>query len=124
VTFEPPVPPGLVVARAAEADLGLCVLPDTSRHNRFALPNKLFEYLVAGLGVVASPLPDMAELVESTGCGILAAAEPAAIAAALRGLDPAAVDRLKRHSLAAAKGLNWAQESRKLIGLYDALSRP
>ena len=124
VRFEPPVAPGQVVARAAEADLGLCILPDTSRHNRFALPNKLFEYLMAGLGVVVSPLADMAELVESTGCGRLARAEPAAIAAAIRGLDPDAIDRLKGQALAAARTLNWPTESRKLVELYEALPRP
>jgi glycosyltransferase involved in cell wall biosynthesis len=124
VSFEPPVSPAEVVPRAAEADLGLCVLPDTSRHNRYALPNKLFEYLMAGLGVVVSPLPDMAELVQSTGCGVLTEAEPGAIAAALRGLDPAAIDRLKRQALAAASSLNWASESRKLLALYDTLAHP
>jgi glycosyltransferase involved in cell wall biosynthesis len=124
VAFEPPVPPGQVVARAAEADLGLCILPDTSRHNRYALPNKLFEYLMAGLGVVVSPLPDMAEIVESTGCGVLVQAEPAAIAAALGSLDAAAIDALKRRALEAARTLNWTQESRKLVALYDALPRP
>jgi len=124
VVFEPPVAPEQVVPHAAQADLGLCILPDTSRHNRYALPNKLFEYLVAGLGVVVSPLPDMAEIVESTGCGVMAGAEPAAIAAAIGSLDRPGIDRLKRQALAAARTLNWAQESRKLVEVYEMLPRP
>ena len=124
VRFEPPVAPREVVARAAEADLGLCILPNTSRQNRFALPNKLFEYLAAGLGVVVSPLPDMAEVVRSHGCGVLAEAEPGAIAAAMRGLDPSTIDRLKRQALAEAQSLTWAHERRKLVALYDELPRP
>jgi glycogen(starch) synthase len=124
VRFEPPVAPAEVVSRAAEADLGLCILPDSSRQNRFALPNKLFEYLTAGLGVVASPLPDMAQIVRSHGCGVLAAAEPGAIAAAMRALDLSAIDRLKRQAVAAAQSLTWAHERRKLVALYDGLPRP
>lgn len=123
VRFEPAVGPGQVVDAAAGADLGLCLLPDSSRHNRFALPNKLFEYLMAGLAVIVSPVPDMAEIVRGYGCGTLAAVEPAAIAAAVNGLDRAAIDRMKRGALAAAAELNWTRERDTLLSVYDGLAR-
>lgn len=123
IRFEPSVSPRDVVARAAQADIGLCLLPDSSRHNRFALPNKLFEYLMAGLAVITSPVPDMAEIVRRYECGLLAPVEPEAIAGAINGLDRPAIDRMKRGALAAAGDLNWAKERETLIALYDKLPR-
>lgn len=123
IRFEPAVSPHQVVAAAAQADLGLCLLPDSSRHNRFALPNKLFEYLMAGLAVVTSPVPDMAEIVRRYECGLLAPVAPEAIAKAVNALDRTTIDRMKRGAQAAAAELNWAKERETLIGLYDKLPR-
>lgn len=124
VRIESAVPAAEVVARAAEADLGLCLLPDTSRHNRFALPNKLFEYLMAGLGVVVSPLPDMTDIIRAHACGVCADVDPRSIAWALSGLDRPAIDRLKRHAVEAAATLTWAREGAKLVDLYATLPQP
>lgn len=123
VRFEPPVAPGDVVARAAQSDIGLCILPDSSRHNRFALPNKLFEYLMAGLAAVTSAVPDMAEILRRYACGITTSVEPGAIANALNGLDRAAIDRMKRQAIVAGEDLSWAQERKALVALYDDLLR-
>lgn len=123
IRFEPAVAPQEVVARASEADLGLCILPDSSRHNRFALPNKLFEYLAAGLAVVTSPLPDMAEILTRFECGTLAADDAAAITKTINGLDRPILDRMKRQALVAATELSWDRERETLISLYDQLPR-
>lgn len=123
IRFEPAVAPQEVVSRASEADLGLCILPDSSRHNRFALPNKLFEYLAAGLAVVTSPLPDMAEILTRFKCGVLATDDAAAVTKTINGLDRPALDRMKRQALVAASELSWARERETLIGLYDQLPR-
>jgi glycosyltransferase involved in cell wall biosynthesis len=123
VRFEPPVASGDVVARAAQSDIGLCILPNSSRHNRFALPNKLFEYLMAGLAAVTSAVPDMAEILRRYACGITTSVEPGAIANALNGLDRAAIDRMKRQAIVAGEDLSWAQERKALVTLYDDLLR-
>ena len=123
VRFEPPVAPGDVVTRAAASDIGLCLLPDSSRHNRFALPNKLFEYLMAGLATVTSPVPDMAEILRRYECGITTPVEPGAVANAINGLDRPAIDRMKRQAIVAAQDLSWAHERKKLVALYDNLPR-
>lgn len=123
ISFEDSVPPQDVVRRASEADIGLCLLPDSSRHNRFALPNKLFEYLTAGLAVVTSPLPDMAEILRRYECGLFAEVDADSIANVLNGLDRQAIDRMKRQALVAAEELSWTRERERLISLYDKLPR-
>jgi glycosyltransferase involved in cell wall biosynthesis len=123
VRFEAPVAASDVVARAAASDIGLCILPDTSRHNRFALPNKLFEYLMAGLAVVTSPVPDMGEILRRYECGITTSVAPDAIANAINGLDRTAIDGMKQRAIVAAGDLSWAQERKRLVALYDKLLR-
>ena len=49
VRLAPPVPMTSLVQEAAGFDIGLFALPRSSRHNELALPNKFFEYIMAGL---------------------------------------------------------------------------
>ena len=121
VTIEPPVPMTELVDRAAAFDIGLFALPDHSRQNRLALPNKLFEYIMAGLALCVSDLPEMARIVERYKVGkCLPSIEPAAIAAAMNGFTRSAIDTFKRRSLEAARELCWAQESRTMLVAYDS----
>lgn len=120
VRLDPPVPMVELVARATEADIGIVTLPPSSKHNLYALPNKFFEYVQAGLALIVSDLPDMRALVERHGFGVLTESlTPEAIAAAVNGLDAARIETLKRRSLDAARELNWDVERSRLVGLYD-----
>lgn len=122
VQLAPPVPMVELVRAANAFDVGLFALPDHSRHNRFALPNKFFEYTMAGLALCVSDLPEMARLVKKYDLGILfSGMDPAVIAASINSLDRATIDRYKRLSLAAAKDLNWQEESQKLVSLCEKL---
>ena len=50
-------------------DIGLVIDRPETDNARFALPNKLFEYMMAGLAVVVPNVPAMARLVETEGIG-------------------------------------------------------
>jgi glycosyltransferase involved in cell wall biosynthesis len=122
VRLAPPVPMVDLVRAANAFDIGLFALPDHSRHNRFALPNKFFEYTMAGLALCVSDLPEMARLVKDHDLGVLfSGMEPSVIAATINSLDRASIDRYKRQSLAAARQLNWQKESEKLVSLCEKL---
>ncbi len=123
VDLAPAVPMIGLVREANSFDVGLFALPDHSLHNRFALPNKFFEYTMAGLALCLSNLPEMKRLVAEFNLGrLFAGTEPSAIAAALNGFDRDMIDQYKRQSLKAARELNWQSESVKLVTRCEALA--
>ncbi|MBN8942074.1 MAG: hypothetical protein J0H01_21385 [Rhizobiales bacterium] len=116
VIFDEPVPMTELVARAADFDVGLFALPDHSLQNVYVLPNKFFEYTMAGLALCVSDLPEMTRLLRRHDLGeLIEAVTPEAIAAAVNRLDRPAIDRFKMNALAAAQELNWQAEGRKLL---------
>lgn len=125
VVLDPPVPMTELVARAAEFDVGLFALPDHSHQNVYVLPNKFFEYTMAGLALCVSDLPEMTRLLRQHDLGVLIeAVTPEAIAKAVNSLDRTGIMQFKAHSLEAAKSLNWSSEGRRFADLSaDALRR-
>jgi glycosyltransferase involved in cell wall biosynthesis len=124
VLIEPPVPHDEVINRAADADIGLFVAPLVTDHNRFALPNKVFEYLMAGLAVVVSRGDDLRRLIERYDCGLVTDAHtPEALAAYLAILPEETINSMKQRALEAARELNWETEKLKLLCVYDRILR-
>lgn len=120
VTFVPPVPMTELVAAAEAFDVGLFVIKGHSFQNQFVLPNKFFEYAMAGLALCVSDLPEMRGVIDQFPMGVLVdAAEPGAIAAAINSLDGARIDGCKTAALAAAAELCWEREAETLVTLVD-----
>jgi glycosyltransferase involved in cell wall biosynthesis len=115
----PPVPMTELVREATLFDIGIFALPGNSQHNKFALPNKFFEYIMAGMALCVAGLPEMAALINQYGIGItIPQINAAAIAAAVNQFDRELVDRCKRSSRLAARELCWERESEQLVAAY------
>lgn len=120
IIFEAPVPMVDLVARANAYDIGLFALPGHSEQNIHVLPNKFFEYVMAGLALCVSDLPEMTQLMETYNLGeTIAQAEPLAIATALARFDSKGIEAAKRASLSAARQLCWEAEAPKLLALAE-----
>ena len=99
VTVHEPVPYEQLNETLQQYDLGVVVIPPVNFNYRWGLPNKLFDYVQARLGVIVGPSPEMEELVVSRGIGAVTGGYDAAdVARTLDELTPAAVDRWKAES--------------------------
>lgn len=128
VRFRDPVPYRDLVGVIAEYDVSVVFFPPTTFNLRHTLPNKLFEAVQARNAVVVSPSPDMAELVQAHGLGVVAEDFTAAgLHRALAALTPGRADECKRAADAAAATLCaerqvtvWAED----IAAIVATDRP
>lgn len=108
--------------RTARAGL---VLFDDTRQYRATQPTKLWEAMAAGLPVIASDLPAIAEVVRMHRCGVLVPpGDFEAAARAMAGIlsDPAEAEAMGARGRAAIEaGLDWEHESARLLTLYREL---
>lgn len=103
------------------ADLGVSLDKDTNVNYRFSLPNKIFDYIQAGIPQMVSDLPEVKQIVTGYDVGIVCENhDPAYMAQKINALfsDKALYDRLKNNTSHAAAELNWEQEKKILEKIY------
>ncbi|MGZ5200139.1 MAG: glycosyltransferase family 4 protein [Telluria sp.] len=108
----------------ARAVAGLVTLHPVVTHLE-ALPVEMFEYMAAGIPVIASRFPLWRDIVEGNACGVCVdPADPVAIAAAIDHfiLHPDLARRMGENGRRAVLDkYNWQPESRKLVDFYAHL---
>jgi glycosyltransferase involved in cell wall biosynthesis len=123
VVFRGQVPNDLALTELAEADVG--IIPHW-RDEQFdtTLPNKIFDYMAAGLPVVTSDATPLRRIVEATGCGrVFRDRDAAGLAQALRELGDAAVRRMagERGRAAIRTTYNWERDVERLLAVLQAV---
>jgi glycosyltransferase involved in cell wall biosynthesis len=109
-----------VVEEIAAAAAGIALIQPSCLSYALSLPNKLFEYLAAGLPILAADVPVIREFVERNGVGLVVPpTDPEAIAAAmLEIVEPERNRRLRAAVTKASGGLSWEHEAEHLKRAY------
>jgi glycosyltransferase involved in cell wall biosynthesis len=114
-----------VNALLSHARAGLVVLHPTPNYLD-SYPVKLFEYMSAGLPVIASDFPLWRRIIEDSCCGLLVdPRDPSAIARAMTWLleHPDEAENMGQSGLRAVLSkYNWADQSRRLLAMYARLT--
>jgi glycosyltransferase involved in cell wall biosynthesis len=124
VVFHPPVEHDKVVALAAGADVGLAPYLPVGLNNQLAAPNKLFEYLHAGIAIAGSDLPDIRTVVDRHKVGaVFDAADPSSIVSAVKELiaSPDELRAMKARAREASSLYTWDAQVEVLLGIYEGL---
>jgi hypothetical protein len=91
----------------------------------FALPNKFFEYVMAGLALCVIDFAEMGRLMRRYALGRLIPEHTAeAIAQTINSFTREDIDRCKQAAVAAAVELSWDHEKIGLLAAYDSLFAP
>ena len=124
VRFLPRQPLERLAAYTAMADIGITFDKDTNINYRYSLPNKLFDYIQAGLPVLASPLPEVKKIIDEYGCGcFIENHNPQHIAACFTQFlnDDQFLSECRTNVIKASKILNGETEQKPLLSLFKQL---
>ena len=103
------------------ATIGVSLDKDTNLNYRYSLPNKLFDYIMAGTPQLVSDLPEVAAVVRNYNTGmVLKNHDPEHIAQCLSDMlmDTNRLKNWELNCLDAAKTLCWENEEQKLVDIY------
>jgi len=121
VVFKPKQSYEKLMQFTANSDLGLTLDKDTNLNYRFSLPNKLFDYIHAGIPVLASQLPEIKRVIDEYDIGdFIPSHEPKEIATKVNQIlvDQELMDKWKNNTIFAAKSLSWENEEIELGRVY------
>lgn len=120
VWFLPRKPFSELLKYTVNADIGLSLDKDTNLNYRYSLPNKIFDYIQAGIPVLVSDLPELKRIVTEYGVGmVLETHRPQKLAAQLDAMlnDAEAMESWRRNAAEAARVLCREEEEKILESL-------
>ena len=110
-----------MIAYTMCADVGFFLHKPDSPNPSMSMPNKVFEYMAAGIGMIISPVEGVKKLVEGSNAGIsVPGVTPEELSRVIRRLieSPELVSELKMNSRAAFEKNSWGVEKPKVLELY------
>ena len=125
VKFIPRMPYQKLMQYTALADLGVSIDKPVSPNYKYSLPNKLFDYIGAGVPVLASPLVEVKNIVKGYNVGdCIESHDPGHIAEKIRYMfaNKRRYNTWKKNARKAAAELCWENEEKVLSEIYDNIS--
>ncbi len=125
VIFVPRLPYNEMMKYTTCADLGLSLDKNTSLNYQFSLPNKLFDYLRAGLPVLVSDLPELKKIVTEYAVGEIAESlQPLALTTKIKDLlkNKSLLEGYAGNAIKTANELTWEKEQAVLLEMYSKLA--
>ena len=124
VYFHPAVSQKDLLAFTAAADAGVIPYQATCLNNYFCMPNKLFEFIAAGIPILASDLPEIGNMVLGQQIGLVGDMSTTESLAGLIDVffgDEQRLAMWQGNLSIARKRVCWEEEEKKLVEIYEAL---
>jgi glycosyltransferase involved in cell wall biosynthesis len=108
----------------SSADYGIAFIEDISLSDRYCLPNKLFEYIAAGLPVICSGLPDLKNFILTHQVGVVAPTNDVeGFIESFKTMRRTEIGSYQTGIVETRKKYNWSTQKAKLIALYREVSK-
>jgi len=122
IFFHPAVSPDIVLDYTSSADVGISLIENTCLSYFYSMPNKLFEYAMAGLPVLVSNMKDMSELVQKNKIGsVIDEFTPQAINRAIDSLMASDLEVMRSNAYRTACLNAWEVQEAKMLNSYKQL---
>jgi len=122
IFFYPAVAPQIVLEYTSSADFGIHLIQNTCLNHNYCMPNKLFEYAMAGLPVLVSNMKDMSELVRKNQMGaVISDFSVAGINQAIDDLLVQDLTTMKANAYRMACENSWEVQEQKMLTAYQGM---
>lgn len=122
IYFFPAVRPEVVLEYTASADVGISLIENTCLSYYYCMPNKLFEYAMAGLPILVSDMKDMSELVARQQMGgVISVPSAIGINKAVDNLLRSDLTQMKENAYRVANENSWGIQERKMLSAYKEM---
>jgi glycosyltransferase involved in cell wall biosynthesis len=121
ITIIPKIPFEVLSHFTQKAQLGLSIEKPSVLNHKYSLSNKLFEYLHAGVPVLASRLPEQERIINHYDVGgFIEDHQPENIAGKIKEIfeDPETLERWKKNTCIVREELNWENESKIVLDIF------
>jgi glycosyltransferase involved in cell wall biosynthesis len=122
VFFHPAVKPDVLLNYTGSADYGISFVEDVCLSYRYCLPNKMFEYIMSGIPVLVSNLPEMKRFVEMNGVGVVADENSkSGFKSAIEKIGGFNAELVNENVLIARRKFCWEEQERVLKRIYSGV---
>ena len=119
IFFHAAVSPKILLKYTSSADIGVALIPKVSLSDYYCMPNKLFEYCMAGLPVLASNLKEMSEFVERYQIGFVSKnLSSLSINKIVDEIAMTDITKFKKNARRAAEENSWEIQEKKMLAHY------
>jgi glycosyltransferase involved in cell wall biosynthesis len=124
VHFHSAVPQEQLLEYTQSADAGVIPYQATCLNNYYCTPNKMFEFIAAGLPILGSDLPEINNIVLKHQLGLTGNMSCAKVLAQLIDeffINEEQLEQWKKNILIAQQQFSWRHEEKKLVQIFEAL---
>jgi glycosyltransferase involved in cell wall biosynthesis len=119
IFYHPAVPPSELLSYTAASDYGVSVIESTSVSYEYCMPNKLFEYIMAGKPVLVSPTMEQKRFVDEYLIGeVSVSTQPEDLKVAIKNLLNQDREMLKKNLAGAARIASWEVQEELFGEIY------
>lgn len=119
IHYHPLVKPSDILIYTRGADVGIHIIKNTCLNHYYCLPNKIFEYLIAGIPFIVSDFPEMAKIVNSSNAGWLIEPNWKSLLHEIQNISIEDI-KIKKQNLQFVKpNFTWEAEELKYISVYQ-----
>ena len=124
IHYHPSVPVNEILMYTQGADVGLSIIENICLKNYYCCPNKLFEYILAGIPIIVSDFPDMGKYVDDYKFGWKVSPEYEEVKKLIDSITREQIIEKRKKAIAARSQFGWHIEEKVLFDVYkDILER-
>lgn len=124
IYYHEAVSPEILLDYTSSADYGICLIEGICLSYTYSLPNKMFEYIMAGVGVVGSNLPEIKRVIETNKVGVVVSeSSKDALIKACGEIAKLDKNALSQNLKNASKIYNWENQEQVLAEIYEVKAK-